>query len=136
SFLTTKATPLVQHGGGVELDPCSSRPEPPSVLRARADCGGRLFTAKLAVVLHYLPHQLLDDPSEAHAAAVRSAIYGSVASTVGRCNGSRTRPLKPASNGANGHTLKAAPAAAIVVSESGATGETKKAAQRFSAIGR
>ena len=33
------------------------------------------------------------------------------------------------------HTLKAAPAAAILVSESGATGETKKAAQRFSAIG-
>ena len=25
--------------GGVELDPYSSRPEPPSVLRARADCG-------------------------------------------------------------------------------------------------
>jgi hypothetical protein len=38
--------------------------------------GGRLFTAKLAVVLHYLPHQLLDDPTEAHAAAVRSAISG------------------------------------------------------------
>ena len=51
-FCTTKATPLVQLGGGVELDPCSSRPEPPSVLRARADCGGRLFTAKLGVVVH------------------------------------------------------------------------------------
>ena len=45
----------------------SSRPEPPSVLRVRADCGGRFFTAKLAVVVHYLAHQLLnhllsDDP--------------------------------------------------------------------------
>jgi hypothetical protein len=52
------------------------------------------------------------------------------------CNGFRTRSLKLASNRANRHTLKAAPAAAIVVSESGATGETKKAAQRFSAIER
>ena len=39
---------------------CSSRFEPPSVLHLRADCGGRLFTAKLAVVVHYLSHQLLD----------------------------------------------------------------------------
>ena len=29
-------------------------------IRVRADCGGRLFTAKLRVVVHYLPHQLLD----------------------------------------------------------------------------
>jgi hypothetical protein len=41
-----------------------------------------------------------------------------------------------ASNRATRHTLQAAPAAAILVSEAGATGETKKAAQRFSAIGR
>ena len=33
----------------------------PSVLHVRADCGGRLFTAKLGVVVHYLPHQLLDE---------------------------------------------------------------------------
>ena len=26
----------------------------------RVDCKGRLFAAKLGVVLHYLPHQLLD----------------------------------------------------------------------------
>ena len=32
----------------------------PSVLRIKTDCGGRLFTAKLAVVVHYLSHQLLD----------------------------------------------------------------------------
>ena len=31
-----------------------------SVLRVRADCGGRLFTAKLGIIVHYLPHQLLD----------------------------------------------------------------------------
>ena len=37
-----------------------SRTEPTSVLRARADCRGRLFTAKLGIVVHYLPHQLLD----------------------------------------------------------------------------
>ena len=36
------------------------RPELPSVLRVRADCGGRLFTAKLGVVVHDLVHQLLD----------------------------------------------------------------------------
>ena len=30
------------------------------MLRIRADCGGRLFTAKLGVVMHYLPHQMLD----------------------------------------------------------------------------
>jgi hypothetical protein len=32
----------------------------PSVLRVRADCRGRLFSAKLAVIVHYLPHQLLN----------------------------------------------------------------------------
>ena len=32
----------------------------PSVLSVRAYCGGRLFTAKLSVIVHYLPHQLLD----------------------------------------------------------------------------
>ena len=52
------------------------------------------------------------------------------------CNGLRTRSLKLAANRANRHTLNAAPAAAILVSESGATGETKKASQRISAIGR
>ena len=45
----------VQAWGGVELTP-----ELPSVHGVRADCGGRLFTAKLRVVVHYLPHQLLD----------------------------------------------------------------------------
>ena len=30
------------------------------MLRVRAGCGGRLFTAKLDIVVHYLPHQLLD----------------------------------------------------------------------------
>jgi hypothetical protein len=47
----------VQYGGRVELILCPSRPEPPSVLRVRADRGCRLFTAKLGVVVHYLPHQ-------------------------------------------------------------------------------
>jgi hypothetical protein len=60
--LRSEATPLVQHGGGVELVSCSSRPN-------RFQCF-------------------------------------------------RTRSLKLASNRANRHTLKAAPAAAIVVSES------------------
>ena len=59
-LLHAQGPPLVQVGGGVELVPCSSRPERPSVPRARADCGGRLFTAKLGVVVHYLLHQLLD----------------------------------------------------------------------------
>jgi hypothetical protein len=30
------------------------------VLHARADCGGRLLAAKLGVVVHYLPHQLIN----------------------------------------------------------------------------
>ena len=38
----------------------SGRPEPPSVLRVRADCGGRIFTAKLGVVVRNLAHQLLN----------------------------------------------------------------------------
>ena len=52
----------VEHGGGVELVPGgSTRSEPPSVFRARAGCGRRLLPTKLAVVMHYLPHQLLND---------------------------------------------------------------------------
>ena len=103
-------------------------PNRPPVLGVRADCGCRLFTAKLAVVLHYLPHQLLDDRP-------RHTLQRSEAALSDGCKGFRTRSLKLA-NRANRHTLKAAPAAAILVSESSATGETKKAAQRFSAIGR
>ncbi len=38
----------------------SSIRQAPSVLRVRADCGGRLFTAKLGVVVHNLAHQLLN----------------------------------------------------------------------------
>ena len=38
----------------------ASRAPLPSVLHARADCGGRLFAAKLGVVIHNLAHQLLD----------------------------------------------------------------------------
>jgi hypothetical protein len=34
--------------------------EQPLVLRVRADCRGHLFTAKLAVVVHNLVHQLLN----------------------------------------------------------------------------
>jgi hypothetical protein len=40
--------------------PYSTQPEPPSVLRVRTDRGGRRFTAKLAVVVHDLAHQLLN----------------------------------------------------------------------------
>ena len=50
----------VQHGGRVELPQRFSRRERPSVLRVRADWGSRLFAAKLVVVVHDLPHQLLD----------------------------------------------------------------------------
>ena len=51
----------VHHGGRVEL------PRAPSVLHVRADCGSRLFTAKLGVVVHYLSHQLLDHLLADHA---------------------------------------------------------------------
>ena len=50
----------VQHGVGSNWSPCSTRSEPPSVLHARADYGGRLFTTKLRVVLHNLTHQMFD----------------------------------------------------------------------------
>ena len=46
--------------GGSNWIPCSTRSDPPSVPRVRADCGGRLFTAKLSVVVHNLAHQLFD----------------------------------------------------------------------------
>ena len=77
----------VQHGGGVELDPCSSRPEPPSVLRVRADCGAELFTAKPGSALF-------------HASGVRSVAGGSSdldsrPALSDRCNGLRMRSLKP-----------------------------------------
>ena len=38
--------------------------EPPSVLRVRADCGSRLVTANLGVVVYYLSHQPLEIASE------------------------------------------------------------------------
>ena len=41
--------PGLSNMGWRQFDTVLSRPEPPSVLRARADCGGRLFTAKLGV---------------------------------------------------------------------------------------
>jgi hypothetical protein len=77
-----------------------------SVPRMRPDCTCRVFSTKLGIVVHNFVQRF------------------------------KARSLKLASNRANRHTLKAAPAAAILVSDSGATGETKKAAQRFSAIGR
>ena len=42
---------LSRMGWGSNWTPCF-RSTKPSVLRVRADCGGRLFTAKLAVVAH------------------------------------------------------------------------------------
>ena len=100
--------------------------EPPSVLHVRADCGSRLFPAKLGIVVHYLPHQLFDHlladeailltvfaiasmTSSASSAAKRDLGDPSLAPSDG-CNGLRTRSLKLASNRAN-HTLNAAPAA-------------------------
>ena len=51
--------------------PYSSRPDR-SVHCVRADCGGRLFTAKLRVVVHYLPHQMLRLVSSATVFAIAS----------------------------------------------------------------
>src|SRR5215471_13414161 len=67
-----------------QIGPGSTRSEPTSVLRARADCGGRLFAAKLGVVVHYLPHQLLDDRPRHTLQRSEARSQGSVASTVGR----------------------------------------------------
>ena len=49
----------VQAGGGSNC-PALQSTRTPSVLRVRADCGGRLLAAKLSVVLHNLVHQLFD----------------------------------------------------------------------------
>jgi hypothetical protein len=83
-------------------------PNRPSVLRVRADCGGRLFTANPLSAASNARRS-----TEAHAAAVRSAPRGSGASTVGRVQ-----------------RFKGA------IAQARFTGETKKAAQWFSAIGR
>ena len=56
AFPPPRPPPIVQAGGGVELGAST----PPSVLRARTDYGGRLFAAKLAVVVHCLSHQVLN----------------------------------------------------------------------------
>ena len=53
----------VQHGGGVELDPCSIQSTRTDFSASRSRLGGRLFTAKLAVVVHYLSHQLTSSAS-------------------------------------------------------------------------
>jgi hypothetical protein len=95
SFALPTTPRPVQHTPGVELVPYSTRPERSSVLRARADCGGRLFPTKLGVVTHYLPHQLLDDRPKHTLQLSEARSRGSVASTVRRCNGLRTRSLKP-----------------------------------------
>ena len=64
TFLPDHARPMtprpVQHGGGVKLDKCPIGANRCSVLRVRADCGGRPFTAKLGIVVHNLAHQLLN----------------------------------------------------------------------------
>ena len=53
---TSGHPPLSNVGVGSNWTPC----ETPSVLRVRADCGGRSFTAKLGVVVQNLAHQLLN----------------------------------------------------------------------------
>src|SRR5262249_5846716 len=84
SLATTNPTPLVQAGGAVKMVPYSTRSEPHSVPCARADCGGRLFTAKFVVVVHYLLHQVLDDRPRHTLQRSEARSRGSVASTVGR----------------------------------------------------
>ena len=79
----------VRPNGGVEFDRASVRPKPSSVPRVRAGCGGQLFTAKLGVVVHYPTHQVFDQ------LLADQAILDGSAGTVGRCNGLRTRSLKP-----------------------------------------
>ena len=67
----------------------STRSEPPSVLRVRADCGGRLFAAKLGVVVHYSTHQMFDQ------LLADQAILMAAPALLDGCNGLRTRSLKP-----------------------------------------
>jgi hypothetical protein len=62
--------------GGVNWSRAPVNSEPPSMLRRESDCGGRLFTAKLAVVPALSAASTARRSTEAHAAAVRSAISG------------------------------------------------------------
>ena len=52
--------PPVQHTPGIKLVSVVHSIRTPSVLRVRADCGGRVFPAKLLVVMHDLPHKGID----------------------------------------------------------------------------
>ena len=57
---TLKCPPRpVQHGVGSNWPGVQSSPTAVSA-SVRADCGGRLFTAKLSVVVRYLPHQMFN----------------------------------------------------------------------------
>ena len=56
----TQHPPACPAWGWGQNGACSTRSEPPSVPRVRADCTCRVFTAKLRVVVHNLAHQLLD----------------------------------------------------------------------------
>src|SRR5215467_7501834 len=94
-----------------QIGPGSTRSEPTSVLRARADCGGRLFPAKLAVVVYYLPHQLLDDRPRHTLQRSEARSRGSVASTVGRVQRFKDSIAQARFQSCEPHTLKAAPAA-------------------------
>jgi hypothetical protein len=86
----------IQRGRGVELDPLLPVDPKPSVLHVRTACGGRLFSAKLGVVVHYLPHQLLDHFDRGTRCSGQKRDLGdpSLALSDG-CNGLRMRSLSP-----------------------------------------
>ena len=82
----------VQHGGGVELDPCSTRT---AVSASRSRLQRSTVHGELAVVVHDLPHQLPDDRARhPHSGQTRDLRDPSLALSDG-CNGLRTRSLKP-----------------------------------------
>src|SRR5262245_20484008 len=96
----------VQHGGGVEL----AKSAKAAGLHSQMTPG----LSSMGVGSNWSRNTRSEPPSVL-------ALEPTVALSDG-CNGLTARSLKLASNRANRHTLKAAPAAAILVSESGATG--------------
>ena len=75
--------------GGRNGPRAPGRPEPPSVHRVRTGCGGRLFTAKLGIIVHDCMHQGFDQ-----LLADQATLMAAPALWDG-CNGLRTRSLKP-----------------------------------------
>ena len=72
----------VQHGGGVELDPCSTRSEPPSVLHV-SRLQRSTVHGELAVVVHSPTRQVFDQLLADHAILLACHFFDCLRDSVG-----------------------------------------------------